>query len=178
MALLGALASCSSAVVDTRPDVIGEVFAKQAVRVEITGYASEPTGFPGLLSEGLVSLDQQAARAHRQLWVVLATSGFLVPVSTAQAKESGADLTLDVAIGWVCKGGHGPLAAEFGCDGLYGLTAHDPSGRIAWRDRIPLGRVTYVSGLTAADFRLQAEHLMEDANRLALRRLEGVLGPR
>jgi hypothetical protein len=141
------------------------------VRVEIVSYASEHTRFPGLVSEGLVSLDDEAATARRQLWVTLATTGFLMPVTAGQAKEGGRDLALEVAIGWSCEGGR-----DVACDGVYNLTARDGSGGVGWKDRIPLGRVAFVPGAPASDFRLRAERLMEGANRLAVSRLKAVLG--
>jgi hypothetical protein len=170
---LGALAGCAAQEVDTRPDVLVGAFARQGIRVEIARYASDPTGFPGLVNQDLVSLDREAEASHRQLWVTLATSGFLTPVTAAQAREVGADLALDVAIRWVCRGSGG-----FGCDGFYDLTARDAAGRVAWKDRIPLGRISYAGGTTPDVFRLQAQHLMEDANRRALGRLKVALGQR
>ncbi len=171
--LLGAFAGCASQEIETHPDVLADAFTRQVVRVELARFASEPAAFPGHLNMDLVRLDEQAAAAQRQLWVTLATSGFLSPVTAGQAREVGVDVSMEVGVSWRCRDSGG-----FGCDGLYSLTAHDPRGRLVWSDRIPLGRLGWGGGTTPDVFRLQAQHLMEDANRLAVRRLRAMLGPR
>lgn len=125
----------------THPDVVASAFATPTVRVEIVSYASQHTRFPGLVSEGLVSLDDEAATARRQLWVTLATTGFLMPLTAGQAKEAGADLALEVAIAWNCEG-----SRDLACDGVYTLSARDGGGRVGWKDWIPLGHVAFTPG--------------------------------